>query len=72
LLKAFGKAGEGIFFMPSVIEKSVIQEYNVRAIGKVDELTERYYAITAHRRISHPAVAAIYETARESLFSAHD
>ena len=58
--------------MPSVIEKSVIQEYNVRSIGQVDELTERYYAITAHRRISHPAVAAIYETARESLFSAHD
>ena len=72
LLKAFGKAGEGVFFMPSVIEKSVIHEYNVRSIGRVDELRETYYAITAHRRISHPAVAAIYETARESLFSAHD
>lgn len=72
LLKAFGKAGEGIFFMPSVIEKGVINEYNVRSIGQVAELTERYYAITAQRRISHPAVTAIYETARESLFSAND
>jgi LysR family transcriptional activator of nhaA len=72
LLKAFGKAGEGIFFMPSVIEKRVTLEYNVHVIGRVEELTERYYAITAHRRIRHPAVAAIYETARHSLFSAHD
>ncbi|MES2603650.1 MAG: transcriptional activator NhaR [Pseudomonadota bacterium] len=72
LLTAFGKAGEGVFFMPSVIEKSVIQQYNVRSIGQVAELTERYYAITAHRRISHPAVAAIYQTVRHSLFSAHD
>jgi LysR family transcriptional activator of nhaA len=72
LLKAFGKAGEGVFFMPAVIEKNVINEYNVRCIGTVEELSERYYAITAHRRISHPAVSAIYETARESLFSIHD
>jgi LysR family transcriptional activator of nhaA len=72
LLKAFGKAGEGVFFMPSAIERSVIQEYNVRSIGQVGELTERYYAITAQRQIRHPAVAAICETARQSLFSAHD
>jgi LysR family transcriptional activator of nhaA len=72
LLNAFGKAGEGIFFMPAIIEKSVISEFNVRCIGRVDDLVERYYAVTAQRRISHPAVAAIYQTARSSLFSAHD
>lgn len=72
LLKAFGKAGEGIFFMPSIIEKAVIQELNVRCIGRVEDLVESYYAITAHRRIRHAAVAAIYQTARSSLFSAHD
>lgn len=72
LLKAFGKAGEGIFFMPTAIERSVIEEYRVRCIGQVNELSERYYAITTHRRIRHPAVAAICETARQSLFSAHD
>lgn len=72
LLNAFGKAGEGIFFMPSIMEKSVIQELNVRCIGRAEDLVENYYAVTAHRRISHPAVAAIYQTARSSLFSAHD
>jgi LysR family transcriptional regulator, transcriptional activator of nhaA len=72
LLKAFGKAGEGMFFMPTVIEKAIIQEYNVRCIGTVEELSERYYAITTQRRIRHPAVNAICEAARDNLFSLHD
>jgi LysR family transcriptional regulator, transcriptional activator of nhaA len=71
LLKAFGKAGEGVFFMPTVIEKAIIQEYNVRCIGTVDELSERYYAITTQRKIRHPAVNAICDAARDNLFSLH-
>lgn len=72
LLKAFGKAGEGVFVMPAVIEKDIIKEFNVRRIGTVDELTERYYAITAQRRIHHPVVTTILNTARDRLFPHHD
>ncbi len=68
LLKAFGKAGEGIFFMPSIIEKEIVRDYNVKIIGSTNEVTEMYYAITLHRRISHPAITAIYEAAKSSMF----
>jgi LysR family transcriptional activator of nhaA len=69
LLKAFGKAGEGIFFMPSIIEKQVTRDYNVKVIGTITDVTEMYYAITLHRTISHPAINAIYEAAKTRMFS---
>lgn len=69
LLKAFGKAGEGIFFMPSIIEKQVMRDYNVKVIGTINEVSEMYYAITLHRRISHPAINAIYQAATRRMFS---
>ncbi|MES2625206.1 MAG: transcriptional activator NhaR [Pseudomonadota bacterium] len=69
LLKAFGKAGEGVFFMPSIIEKQVMRDYNVKVIGTISEVSEMYYAITLNRRISHPAINAIYEAAKTRMFA---
>jgi len=37
-------------------------------VGRVDEVRERFYAITVERRLHHPAVQAIYRAAREELF----
>lgn len=69
LMKAFGRTGTGIFIAPTPIAEEVIQQYGVVAIGQTNEIRERYYAISVERKISHPAVAAITETAREWLFS---
>jgi LysR family transcriptional activator of nhaA len=41
----------------------------VVAIGQTDEVRDQFYAISVERKISHPAVAAITETAREWLSS---
>jgi len=46
----------------------VERQYGVLVIGKTDEVREQFYAISVERKISHPAVAAITETAREWLF----
>jgi LysR family transcriptional regulator, transcriptional activator of nhaA len=67
LMKAFGQAGTGIFIAPSAIAAEVEKQYGVVAIGNTDEVREQFYAISVERRISHPAVAAITETAREWL-----
>jgi LysR family transcriptional regulator, transcriptional activator of nhaA len=67
LMKAFGQAGTGIFIAPSPIAAEVEKQYGVVAIGNTDEVREQFYAISVERRISHPAVAAITETAREWL-----
>lgn len=67
LMKAFGHAGAGVFLVPTAIEHEVIKQYGVKAIGRTDEVTEHFYAITVDRRISHPAIAAVTDTAREWL-----
>ena len=70
LMKAFGEAGAGIFTSPTAVEHDVVAKYGVRVIGRSEEIKERFYAISAERRIKHPAVSAITETARSELFSA--
>ncbi len=69
LMKAFGQSGIGIFIAPSVIADEVQRQYGVEAIGRVDEVTERFYAISVERRLTHPAVVAVTETARQELFA---
>ncbi|MFO0891155.1 MAG: transcriptional activator NhaR [Isosphaeraceae bacterium] len=69
LLKVFGSAGEGLCFVPSVIEAEVCRQYSVKAIGRLDEVRERFYAISVERRLQHPAVLAITEAARRELFA---
>lgn len=68
LMKAFGQAGAGIFIAPTPIASEVKKQYGVVVIGHTDEVREQFYAISVERKISHPAVAAITETAREWLF----
>jgi LysR family transcriptional activator of nhaA len=69
LMKVFGERGEGIFPGPSLIEKEIRDHYDVVVLGRVEELRERYYAISAERRIKHPAVQAISEAARATVFN---
>lgn len=67
LMKAFGRAGAGIFIAPTPIAKEVEKQYGVVAIANTNEVRDQFYAISAERKISHPAVAAITEKAREWL-----
>ena len=68
LMKAFGQAGTGVFIAPTPIAAEIKKQYGVVVIGKTDEVLEQFYAISVERKITHPAVAAITETAREWLF----
>ena len=70
LMKAFGEAGAGIFTSPTAVEEDVVAKYGVSVIARTDEIKERFYAISAERRIKHPAVSAITEAARTGLFTA--
>lgn len=69
LIKAFGQAGVGVFAAASVTEATIKRQYGVRVIGRTDEVQERFYAISVDRRLKHPAVVAISETARQQTFS---
>lgn len=67
LLRTFGEAGAGLFAAPSVLERQLRKE-GFRVIGHASEVRERFYAISVERRIKHPAVVAICQSAREELF----
>jgi LysR family transcriptional activator of nhaA len=67
LMKAFGQGGAGIFIAPTAIAGEVAKQYNVSIIGKTDKVKERFFAISVERKVSHPAIVAINEAAREWL-----
>jgi LysR family transcriptional regulator, transcriptional activator of nhaA len=67
LMKVFGQAGAGIFIIPTPIAREVAKQYGAWNVGSTDEVREQYYAISVERRISHPAVSAVTEAAREWL-----
>jgi len=68
LLKTFGQAGAGVFAAPSVIEREIIRQHGMQLVGRTDEIRERYYAISADRRLKHPAVVALSNAARHAMF----
>ena len=69
LMKVFGESGAGVFTSPTTVERDVLDKYSVEVIGRTDDITESYFAISAERLIKHPAVFAITETARNVLFT---
>jgi len=69
LMKAFGQGGAGVFIAPTPIAREVEKQYGVVVIGQIDDVREQFYAISVERKISHPAVSAITEAAREWLFT---
>jgi LysR family transcriptional activator of nhaA len=69
LLKAFGTGGAGLFAGPSAIAGDIGRQFTVRIVGELEGLEEAFYAITVERRLRHPAVLSISETARNRLFA---
>ena len=68
LLKVFGHSGAGFFAAPSVVEGEIERQYQVERVGRVDTIRERFFAISIERRLKHPAVLAITQSARSRLF----
>lgn len=68
LLKTFGQTGRAIFPAPSLVEEEVNRQYNVKTIGHIEAVRERFYAISPERKLKHPAVVAICAAARKEFF----
>jgi LysR family transcriptional activator of nhaA len=69
LLRAFAQSGAAIFPVPSAFVRELKKQDKVVRIGSTEEVKLRFFAISAERKIKHPAVVAICESARRSLFS---
>lgn len=68
LMKAFGQAGVGIFPTPAVIAEEVGHQYGVEIVGRTEAVVVEYFAISVERRLTHPAVVAVSDAAKHSLF----
>ena len=68
LMFSFGQGGEGIFPAPSIISSHIQQTIGAQLVGRVEQVKERFYAISAEEHPKHPAVIAIRDAARQKLF----
>ena len=59
LMQTFGRSGLGLFPAPAVLAEDLAAQFGAAWVGGMPEVREQFYAITAERRISHPAVEAI-------------
>lgn len=65
LMSAFGQAGAGVFPVPLTTAPEMMRQYEVIELGRTEEIRERFFAISVERRLSHPAVVAVSEAARQ-------
>jgi len=69
MLMVLGRVGEGVFAAPSVIADEIVAQHRLAVIAELDDVRERFYAVTVERRIDHPAVRALTERARTEVFA---
>jgi len=70
LMKVMAAEGRGFIALPSVVAGEAVRRYRFRVLGESDACRVQFHAITAERRIIHPAVAAMTGAARARLFDA--
>jgi LysR family transcriptional regulator, transcriptional activator of nhaA len=68
LVKVFAQGGAGIFAAPAAVSEEICSQFDLVEFARTDEVRARFYAITAERRIKHPAIVAVTEAARGKLF----
>lgn len=70
LMKIFGRESGAVFPAPAAIARDVSRLYGVKLVGRTDDVRDRFYVISAERRLTHPRVLAITSAARGALFAA--
>ena len=66
LMKVMAAEGRGFIAVPSVVAHDAVSRYGFRVLGASEECRVQFHAITAERRIQHPAVALITNRSRRT------
>jgi LysR family transcriptional activator of nhaA len=67
LMKVMAAEGRGFIAVPTMAASDALSHYGFQAIGVAKRCRVEFFAITAERRIEHPAVALITTKARETF-----
>ena len=68
LMKVAAADGLGCFPLPTVAVAEAVARYGFQVVGRARGCAVQFYAISAERKLTHPAVVAITSTARRALF----
>jgi LysR family transcriptional activator of nhaA len=68
LMKFFGESGHGVFCTSSTVEGHVVEHFDVEVIGRTKVIKERFYAISPERKVKHPGVKMLVDSAKDLLF----
>lgn len=71
LLKTAAADALGFFALPTCALHEAVNRYGFQVVGRTSDCREQFYAITAERKLRHPAVLAITSAARAQLFGRH-
>jgi LysR family transcriptional regulator, transcriptional activator of nhaA len=69
LMEVAASGALGFTTVHTVVDAAALEHYGLKVIAKVEECGSDFYAITAERRVKHPAVGAITEHAYSQLFA---
>jgi len=62
-------AADGLGFMPmAAVVKKELSRYKLEIIGTTEKCANQFYAISSERRLTHPAVVLITESAQRDVF----
>jgi len=67
LMTVVAADGLGIMPMAAVVKKE-LSRYKLEIIGTTEKCTDQFYAISSERRLTHPAVVLITESAQRKMF----
>ena len=55
--------------IPTVAAREAVEHYDLKRVGQTEECRQQFFAISAERELTHPAVVMITSAARDSLFA---
>jgi LysR family transcriptional activator of nhaA len=67
LMHAFAIAGRGVVPVRAVLQQEIESVGRLSRVGLCDGVRERFYLLTTDRKLKHPALLAIAESARAEL-----
>lgn len=66
MMKIVATSGLGVIAVPTVVASEAVERYGFVPIGRTKEVEIQFYAITAERRFTHPAILAITRRLRSA------
>ncbi|MGV3753876.1 MAG: LysR family transcriptional regulator [Verrucomicrobiota bacterium] len=72
LTKVVATGGHGFIVLPAVVEQEAVDRYDFTVLGRTEKCREQFYAVTAERRMNHPAAVKLIAQAQQGLFKGQE